>query len=134
MMRLLAGILLLAFSLPLAAQQSGVVNFGAPIAGGAPAGYRLYRDGALVGPVTAGQTVPNLFPANTGAWTFAVEAHNAACGTTPLPACPRVTPAISPTVLGPPPLLPPGPVINVTITAPCATASPPTCTINVVTP
>jgi hypothetical protein len=121
-------------SLGALAQQSGVVNFGPPIAGGAPAGYRLYRDGVLVGPVTAGQTVANLFPANAGAWTFAVESHNAACGATPLPACPRVTPTISPTVLGPPPLQPPGPVINVTITAPCATASPPTCTINVVTP
>jgi hypothetical protein len=111
------------------AQQSGVVQFSPPTTGGAVAGYRLYRDNVLVGAVTPGQTVAGLFPANTGTWTFGVEAHNAACGASPLPACTRIT--TPPITLGPPPLQPPGAVINVVITAPCATANPPTCSINV---
>ena len=129
-MRYLAGLLALV-ALPAFAQQSGTVTFGAPTTGGTPAGYRLYRDTTLVGPVTSGQTITNLFPANAGTWTYAVESHNAACGTTGLPACPRVSVTYT---LGPPPLQPPGPVINVIIQAPCATASPPTCTVTVATP
>jgi len=131
MRSLLAALALLCFSLPCAAQQSGTVTFDVPTTGGTPAGYRLYRENVLVGPVTSGQTIANLFPANTGTWTFAVETHNAACGASPLPACPRVS---FTRTLGPPPIQPPGPVINVTVTAPCATASPPTCTISIVGP
>jgi hypothetical protein len=131
MMRLLAGILLLAFSLPLAAQQAGTVTFDTPSSGGAPSSYRLFRDTTDLGAVTSGQNVPTMFPAGTGPWTFHIESRNAACGASPLPACPRFSRVVT---IGPPPLQPPGPVINVTITAPCATTSPPTCTINVVTP
>ena len=130
-MRFLFAGLLALVALPALAQQAGTVTFDVPTTGGTPAGYRLYRENVLVGPVTSGQTIANLFPANTGTWTCAVESHNAACGASPLPACPRVS--FSRT-LGPPPLQPPGPVINVTVTAPCATAQPPTCTITVVGP
>lgn len=136
-MRYVAVLLAGALASPALAQQAGTVTFGVAPASpdfGAPAGFRLHRDTTLVGPVTSGQTFPTLFPANVGAWTFAVEAWNAACGSTPLPACPRVTPVVSPTRLGPPPLLPPAPVINVTIDAPCARLSPPTCTITVSQP
>ena|SRR5688572_6752163 len=118
-MRLIAAGLLLCLAMPAFAQQSGTVTFGAPTTGGAPTGYRLYRDGTLVGPVTSGQTVANLFPANTGTWVFAVEAFNAT----------GAGPRVSTTVTLGPPL--PGPVINVVIDAPCAKANPPTCVITV---
>lgn len=123
----------MAAALPLAAQQAGSVTFDAPSSGGAPSAYRLFRDSTDLGAVTAGaaNTVATMFPANTGTWTFAIESRNAACGASPLPTCPRVTRVVT---LGPPPLQPPGPVINVLIQAPCAVASPPTCSINVTLP
>lgn len=126
---LLAALCVLAF--PAFAQQSGTVTFDPPATGGAPAGFRLYRDNVLVGPVTSGQLVAGLFPTNTGSWVFSVETHNAACGASGLPACPRVNRTVT---LGPPPLQPPGPVISVTVDAPCARATPPTCTVTVVSP
>ena len=131
-MRLLAGLLLLIVCTPAFAQQSGTVTFSPPDTGGTPTGYRLYRDNTLVGPVTPGQTISGLFPADTGTWTFGVEAFNAACGVSPLPACTRVT--TPPITLGGPPLQPPGPVIGLIISAPCATTSPPTCTVTVTGP
>lgn len=124
-MRQIAAVLLLLVCLPAFGQQAGTVTFDAPTTGGAPTGYRLYRDNVLVGPVTSGQTIPNLFPANTGTWVIAVESFNTAGPG------PRVTKTVT---LGPPPIQPPGPVINVVIDAPCAKASPPTCTINVTSP
>lgn len=119
-MRSLAALVLLTISLPLAAQQAGSVTFDAPTTGGAPSGYRLYREGALVGPVTSGQVIQGLFPSNAGTWMFAVEAFNAAG------AGPRVTRSVTLT----PPLQPPGPVINIIIASPCTQAVPP-CSLNV---
>lgn len=124
-MRSLLVAALLCLVMPVAAQQSGTVTFDPPTTGGVPTGYRLYRDNVLVGPVTSGQTVANLFPANTGAWAIAVESFNTAGPG------PRVTKTVT---LGPPPIQPPGPVINVVIDAPCAKATPPTCTVNITSP
>ena len=121
MKTLLAVLLLVSF--PVLAQQAGTVTFGAPTTGGAPTGYRLYRDGTQVGTtVTSGQTVANLFPTNTGTWVIGVEAFNTAG------AGPRVTRTVT---LGPV-IQPPGPIPTITITAPCATAVPATCVITVV--
>jgi len=117
-MRLLAVVAVLV-ALPAFSQQAGTVTFGAPTTGGAPTGYRLYRDNVLVGPVTSGQTVANLFPANVGTWAFAVEAFNAAG------AGPRLSTTVT---LGVPA---PGVPVSIVITAPCANATPPTCTISV---
>lgn len=123
---------LLCLPLPAAAQPSGTVTFVAPSTGGVPSSFRLFRDTTDLGAVVVGtNTVANMFPASTGTWTFAIESRNAACGASPLPTCARVTQSYT---LGPPPLQPPGPVINVTISAPCATASPPTCTVTVTAP
>lgn len=120
-MRILAGLLLLV-AFPLAAQQAGTVTFDPPTTGGAPTGYRLYRDSTLIGPVTSGQTIPGLFPANTGTWVISVEAFNA---TGPGPKVGKTV------TLGP---VVPGAVINLTITAPCAVAQPPTCSVVVTGP
>jgi hypothetical protein len=119
-MRYLLAFALLVASLPALAAQDGTVTFSPPTSGGAPTGYRLYRDGTLVGPVTSGQTIPGLFPNDTGTYVIGVEALNTAGAGT------RVNRTV---VLGPPPVQPPGPVINLTINAPCATSNPPTCTI-----
>ena len=119
-MRIVVAVLLLV-SFPSFAQQAGTVSFDPPNTGGAPTGYRLYRDNVLVGPVTSGQTVPNLFPANTGTWVIAVEAFNTA----------GPGPRSSKTVTLSPPLQPPGAPLNIVIVAPCASATPPTCVITV---
>lgn len=119
-----AAFALLALSLPAFAQQSGTVTFNAPTTGGPPAGYRLYRDDTLIGPVTSGQTVAGLFPANTGSWLIEVEPLNSA----------GAGPRLGLTVTLGPPVQVPGPVINIAISAPCATAQPPTCTVVVTGP
>lgn len=124
-MRLIA-LLLCALALPAFSAQNATVTFSAPNTGGTPAGYRIYRDNVLVGPVQSGQTLTGFFPTDTGSFVVSVESHNAACGSTGLPACPRVNQTV---VLGPPPIQPPGPVINVIVRAPCAEATPPTCTL-----
>lgn len=112
---LAAALCALAFSA--LAQQSGVVQFDPPNTGGAPAGYRLYRDNVLVGAVTPGQAVSALFPSNTGTWVIGVEAFNATG------AGPRVNKSVT---LG---VVAPGPVRNFVITLNCAGTSPPTCTV-----
>lgn len=117
-MRLIAALLVLV-ALPAFAQQSGVVQFDPPNTGGAPTGYRLYRDNVLVGAVTPGQTVSALFPSSAGSWTIAVEAFNS---TGPGPKVSKLV------TLGP---VVPGPVRNLVITLNCATTSPPTCTVAV---
>jgi hypothetical protein len=114
-----AAVALLALSVPALAQQAGSVTFSPPTTGGAPTGYRLYRDNTLIGPVTSGQAIPALFPANTGSWVFAVEAFNA----TGAGARSAVTATLGPVV--------PGAPVQITITAPCASANPPTCVITV---
>lgn len=119
-MRLLVGVLLLALSLPLAAQQAGTVTFDVPSSGGAPTSYRLFRDGTLVGNLTPGQTITALFPSSAGSWVIGVEAVNATG------AGPRVNRTVT---LGPPL---PGPVRNLNITLSCSTATPPTCSVTVV--
>ena len=120
MHRLIVGALLALATLPALGQQSGTVQFDPPNTGGAPTGYRLYRDSVLVGAVTPGQTLAALFPSNTGTWTIAVEAFNAAG------AGPRVSKSVTVGVPAP------GPVRNFVITLNCAASSPPTCTVTVV--
>jgi hypothetical protein len=110
---------LLCLALPAAAQQAGTVSFGAPTTGGAPSGCRLFRDTTALGTVTSGQSVPNLFPAASGTWTFGVECFNASG------AGPRVDTRVT---LGPPL---PGAPVQIVITAPCLSAVPPTCAITV---
>ena len=116
MRRLLAGLLLLVIAVPALAQQNGIVRFD-PAPGATS--HRLYRDNVLVGPVTNGQTITNLFPANAGTWTFSVEGVN----TTGAGPRGNFTATLGPAL--------PGAPVNITITAPCATAQPPTCVITV---
>ena len=117
-MRLLVALFVLA-TLPALGQQSGTVQFDPPNTGGPVTGYRLYRDGTLIGPVTgAQQTIASLFPSQFGSWTYAIETLGPGCGTTPLPACPRVSLLV--------PIVPPapGPVRNLQI---CVQVTPPVC-------
>jgi len=114
-MRLTLLAVLCALALPVLAQESATVLFDPPSSGGAPTGYRLYRDNVLVVTVTAGQTIPNLAP-DANPHTYALEAFNA---TGPGP---RVT--FGPTSPGP---LPPGPPRNFRLVFDCAVATPPTC-------
>lgn len=110
-----AALALLCFALPVAAQQSGTVSFDAPNTGGAPTGYRIYRDNVLVGAVTPGQSVTALAPSNAGTWVLGVEAFNATGPGT------RVNKSVT---IG---ALPPGPVRNLTFTFSCSTSTPPAC-------
>lgn len=104
--RLLFTLLAVSASFAALAAQNGTVTFDVPNTGGAPTGYRLYRDGTLVGSVTSGQTFTALFPNDTGTYVIGVEAFNA---TGPGP---RVNKSVT---LSP---LVPGPVRNVVITCP----------------
>jgi hypothetical protein len=101
------------------AAQDGTITFSPPVTGGAPTGYRLYRDSTLVGTVSSGQTLTALFPNDVGVYQIGVEAFNATG------AGPRVTQTVT---LG---AVVPGPVTNLKITLNCATTSPPTCTVTV---
>ncbi len=65
-------------ALPAFAAQNGTVTFDVPNTGGAPSGYRLYRDGTLVATVTSGQSVTALSPVDVGTIVLGVEAFNAA--------------------------------------------------------
>lgn len=99
------------------AAQDATITFSPPITGGAPTGYRLYRDSTLIGSVSSGQTLTALFPNDIGTYAIAVSAFNATGEG------PKVTQTVT---LG---AVVPGPVQNLTITLKCATASPPTCTV-----
>lgn len=116
---MIAAAALLVFCLPVSAQQNGTITFDLPNTGGAPTGFRLYRDNVLVGAVASGQTLSALLPGNTGTWTIGVEAFNA---TGPGP---RVNKSVT---VGP---VVPGPVRNLVITLNCETTNPPTCTVSV---
>jgi len=118
-MKRFAILVLCLLALPAFAAQNGTITFDVPNTGGAPTGYRLYRDGTLVGAVTSGQTFTALFPNDIGTYTIGVEAFNATG------AGPRVNKSV---VLGP---VVPGPVRNLVITLNCATTTPPTCTVTV---
>jgi len=133
--RCLAALLLLV-ALPALAQQSGTVQFDPPntcvVAGThaassaaastcAPSGYRVYRDGTLVGAITPGGSIT--FPAN-GTFVIGVEGFDADG------AGPRVNKQV---VVGPPPTVP-GPVRNFTIIGTCATTNPVTCSFTVSDP
>lgn len=122
-MRALIVVALALAALQAHAQQAGQVTFGMPVVDSThdPAtAVQLSRDGVIVGDVTSGQTIPNLFPANSGTWVFTLIARNT-WGPGP--------PVQYQAVLGPP--KPPGPVINVVIDAPCAKAQPPTCSLTI---
>lgn len=110
---------LLCLTVPALAQQSATISFDPPSTGGAPTGYRLYRDGTLVSAVTSGQTLTNLFPSNAGSWVIGVEAFNA---TGPGP---RVNQTVT---IGP---VAPGPVRNVQINCPVPVVTPATVTCSV---
>lgn len=97
--------------------QDATITFSPPTTGGAPTGYRAYRDATLVGPVVSGQPLTAFFPADIGTFVVGVEPFNATG------AGPRTT---ATAVLGP---TAPGAIPKITITVPCATALPPTCTL-----
>lgn len=113
------GMVLLLMVAPVFAAQDATITFSPPVTGGAPTGYRLFRDGTLIGAVATGQTLTALFPNDVGTYQVGVEAFNAT-GTGQ-----RVTKTV---VLG---AVVPGPVTNLIITLNCATSSPPTCTVTV---
>lgn len=121
-MRLIAAVLCVLASFVAYAAQNGTVTFDVPNTGGAPSGYRLFRDGVLVGTLTSGQTLTALAPNDVGTYVIGVEAVNATGPGT------RVNKTV---VLGPPPLPVPGPVRNLQITLNCSTTTPPTCTVAV---
>jgi len=110
-------VLLALIALSAFAAQNATITFDVPNTGGAPTGYRLFRDGALVGSVANGQTLTALFPNDVGTYLIGVEAFNATG------AGQRVNKSV---VLGD---VVPGPVRNLLITLNCATTSPPTCTV-----
>lgn len=115
---LLGAALAAAVALGAHAAQNATITFDVPSTGGAPTGYRVYRDGTLVGAVTSGQTLTALFPNDTGTYTIGVEAFNATG------AGPRVNKSV---VLA---LAAPGPVRNLVITCPVpATPATVTCTV-----
>lgn len=107
--------------------QDVTITITPPVTGGAPAGYRAYRDGTAIGapclaPSTglcavSGQPIVSGFPDNVGTYVLGVEAFNAT-GTGP---------RLNNTVTMTPPV--PGAIPKITITVPCATTLPPTCTV-----
>jgi len=125
MKRFLVTALLCALAVPAFAAQNATITFDVPNTGGAPTGYRLFRDGTLIGAVTSGQTLTALFPNDVGTYLVGVESWNAACGVSPLPSCPRVNKSVT---LG---LAPPGPVRNVVIACPVPEVTPATVTCTV---
>lgn len=115
-----AGIALIAVLLlcaPVFAAQDATFVITPPTTGGAPTGYRVYRDGTLVGPVISGQPIPAFFPTDTGTFALGFEAFNVTG------AGPRYAASVA---INPPA---PGAIPKIVITVPCATASPPTCTV-----
>lgn len=101
--------------------QDVTITFSLPVTGGAPTGYRLFKDGVLVGSTAPSQVFTALLPDTSGSYQIGVEAFNAT-GTGQ-----RVTKTVTPTQI----TQVPGPVQNLTITLSCATTSPPTCTVTV---
>jgi len=106
-------------ALPAIAAQNGTITFDVPNTGGAPTGYRLFRDGTIVGSVTNGQTFTALSPVDVGTVLLGIESFNAT-GTGP-----RVNKSVT---LG---AVVPGPVRNVVYTFACAQTTPPTCTVTI---
>lgn len=120
-MRTIVAVFLMAalFAAPvpaLAAPQDITVTFDVPTTGGAPTGYRLFKDGTQVGAVIPGQKFTAALPGD-GSYVLGVEAFNATG------AGARVNRTIT---VGP---LVPGPVGNLVITIACATTTPATCTV-----
>jgi hypothetical protein len=113
-MRNLLILLLALVALPAFAQEAGVVTF---TAGPNATSHRLYRDNVLVGPVVSGDEIPGLFPARDVVYNFSLEGVNAT----------GVSPRVSISAAANTPL--PGEPTQITITAPCALAQPPTCII-----
>lgn len=107
--------------------QDMTVTITIPNTGGAPVGYRLYRDGTAIGTPCAppsaglcfasGVPVSNALPDNTGVYVIGTEAFNAT-GTGP---------RLNSTLTMTPPV--PGAIPKITISVPCATTLPPTCTV-----
>ncbi len=121
-MRIVAGLLLSAFlALPAIAAQDGTITFDLPNTGGAPSGFRLYRDGAVVATITSGQTVTALAPIDVGTFVIGVEAFNATGPAT------RVNKTVTLGAV----LQVPGPVRNVQIRFACAERTPATCTVTI---
>ena len=119
-MRFFLGLLFALLALPVfAAPQDITVTFTPPTVGGAPSGYRLFKDNVLVGPVTSGQTFPALLTDDGSAHVLGFEAFNTGGTGT------RVNRSVTITSV----VQPPGPVPTITITAPCALTVPATCTI-----